>query len=313
METSLKLVSGAARQAVRSEHADAIRSLRKRAASDIIEIGNRLIDVKENHCAHGEWLPWLEAEFGWSESTALRFMRVAEMAAKSVTVTDLDIPIGSLYQLAAPSTPEPVRQAAFEAIANGEKVTPSDIREMVRIAKPILEDEEPQRGGSDHNHRAQGTGENEWYTPAQYIEAARELLGGFDLDPATSDAAQARVKAANWFTKEDDGLAQEWRGKVWLNPPYAQPLIQQFVDKLVEEVEAGNVTEAILLTHNYTDTGWFHAAERAAANICFTRGRIRFEGGDGSFAAPTQGQAFFYFGNRGGAFRQAFERWGFVR
>jgi hypothetical protein len=118
METSLKLVSGAARQAVRSEHADAIRSLRKRAASDIIEIGNRLIDVKENHCAHGEWLPWLEAEFGWSESTALRFMRVAEMAAKSVTVTDLDIPIGSLYQLAAPSTPEPVRQAAFEAIAN---------------------------------------------------------------------------------------------------------------------------------------------------------------------------------------------------
>jgi phage N-6-adenine-methyltransferase len=168
-------------------------------------------------------------------------------------------------------------------------------------------------GGSDHNHRAQGTGENEWYTPAQYIEAARELLGGFDLDPATSDAAQARVKAANWFTKEDDGLAQEWRGKVWLNPPYAQPLIQQFVDKLVEEVEAGNVTEAILLTHNYTDTGWFHAAERAAANICFTRGRIRFEGGDGSFAAPTQGQAFFYFGNRGGAFRQAFERWGFVR
>jgi hypothetical protein len=45
-------------------------------------------------------------------------MRVAEMAAKSVTVTDLDIPIGSLYQLAAPSTPEPVRQAAFEAIAN---------------------------------------------------------------------------------------------------------------------------------------------------------------------------------------------------
>jgi phage N-6-adenine-methyltransferase len=167
--------------------------------------------------------------------------------------------------------------------------------------------------GSDHNHRAQGTGENEWYTPAQYLDAARELLGGFDIDPATSDAAQARVKAAQWFTKDDDGLAQEWKGKVWLNPPYSQPLIHQFVAKLVEEVEAGNVTEAVMLTHNYTDTGWFHLAERAASNICFTRGRIRFEGADGSFASPTQGQAFFYFGPRGGAFRQAFQQWGFVR
>jgi hypothetical protein len=52
-------------------------------------------------------------------------------------------------------------------------------------------------GGSDHNHRAQGTGENEWYTPAQYLEAARELLGGFDLDPATSESAQARVRRSS--------------------------------------------------------------------------------------------------------------------
>jgi phage N-6-adenine-methyltransferase len=163
------------------------------------------------------------------------------------------------------------------------------------------------------NHRAQGTGENEWYTPEAYVEAAREVLGGFDLDPATSEEAQKRIKATAWFTAEDDGLDKPWTGRVWLNPPYSQPLIHQFVAKLVEEVEAGNVTEAILLTHNYTDTGWFHLAEEAAANICFTRGRIRFEGADGSLAAPTQGQAFFYFGQRGGAFRQVFSQWGFVR
>jgi phage N-6-adenine-methyltransferase len=195
-----------------------------------------------------------------------------------------------------------------------EKWTRKQLRQAVKkLGANFVPDDDEDGEDEVHNHRAQGTGENEWYTPAQYLDAARELLGGFDLDPATSEAAQARVKAAKWFTKDDDGLAQEWRGKVWLNPPYAQPLIQQFVDKLVEEVEAGNVTEAILLTHNYTDTGWFHTAERAAANICFTRGRIRFEGADGSFAAPTQGQAFFYFGNRGGAFRQAFQQWGFVR
>jgi hypothetical protein len=75
----------------------------------------------------------------------------AELAGKSETVSDLSIPIGSLYQLAAPSTPEPVRQAAFEAIANGEKVTPGHIREMVRIAKPILED---QGDGDGDEHKA---------------------------------------------------------------------------------------------------------------------------------------------------------------
>jgi hypothetical protein len=111
---------------------------------------DRLIDVKLNHCAHGEWLPWLEAEFGWTDETARRFMNVAKMA-KSHTVLDMEIPMGALYQLAAPSTPEPVRQIALEAITNGEKVTPGHIREMVRIAKPILED---QGDGDDDEHKA---------------------------------------------------------------------------------------------------------------------------------------------------------------
>jgi hypothetical protein len=42
--------------------------------------------------------------------------------------------------------------------------------------------------GND-NHRARGTGENEWYTPAKYIDDARKVLGQIDLDPATSDSA----------------------------------------------------------------------------------------------------------------------------
>jgi hypothetical protein len=116
----------------------------------------------------------------------------------------------------------------------------------------------------DENHRAEGTGDNQWFTPEQYIEAAREVMGGIDLDPASHPIAQQIVRAARFLTPDDDGLKQEWHGRVWLNPPYSQPLIGQFIDKLIVEMAGGRVTEAILLTHNYTDTAWFHRAEKSA-------------------------------------------------
>lgn len=163
------------------------------------------------------------------------------------------------------------------------------------------------------NHRSMGTGENEWYTPADHVERVRLFLGEIDLDPASSQIAQQAIQAGQYFTKEDDSLSREWFGRVWLNPPYAQPEIQQFAEKMVEEVRAGRVVEAVMLTHNYTDTAWFHIAESAASAICFTRGRIAFVSPEGEKAAPTQGQAFFYYGTRRDEFAQAFASVGFVR
>jgi phage N-6-adenine-methyltransferase len=166
--------------------------------------------------------------------------------------------------------------------------------------------------GQTDQRGASGTGENEWYTPDEYLDAARDVLGAIDLDPASSDAAQAMVKAARHFTKADDGLAQEWEGRVWLNPPYAQPDIANFVSKMVGECTHGGVTAAIMLTHNYTDTSWFHEAAGIADAICFTRGRVKFYDAAGTIAAPTQGQAFFYFGPDVDRFASRFARVGFV-
>lgn len=157
-----------------------------------------------------------------------------------------------------------------------------------------------------------GTGENEWFTPKKYLKLARDVLGKIDLDPASSTEAQKTVKADKHFTKEDSGLEAEWKGRVWLNPPYAQPLISQFVSKLVAEVSAGRVQQAILLTHNYTDTSWFHQAAGISSAICFTRGRIQFYNAQGEIAAPTQGQAFFYFGDNIKKFTQVFSDIGFT-
>jgi ParB family chromosome partitioning protein len=162
------------------------------------------------------------------------------------------------------------------------------------------------------NHRAGGTGENEWYTPAEYVEAARDVMGGIDLDPASSAVAQKTIKARRHYSKDDDGLAHKWAGRVWLNPPYAQPLIRQFADKVADEVQSGRVSEAIVLTHNYTDTAWFHVLAASCSAICFTRGRIGFLDPNGKKAAPTQGQAFFYFGANVGKFADRFAGFGFV-
>jgi hypothetical protein len=166
--------------------------------------------------------------------------------------------------------------------------------------------------GERHNPRTALTGNDEWHTPEPHIEAARDVLGAIDLDPASNARAQRTVRAAHYFTKHDDGLTKPWRGKVWLNPPYSKP-IADFVAKLVAEYQAGHVTEAILLTQASTDTACFHMALEAASAFCLTRRRIRFIGADEApKKSPTIGHCFFYFGSRGDVFAARFADFGFV-
>jgi phage N-6-adenine-methyltransferase len=156
------------------------------------------------------------------------------------------------------------------------------------------------------------SGEVEWYTPPEYIELARKVMTKIDLDPASSDDAQKIVQADKFLTVKDDGLKHAWKGRVWLNPPYRQPEISNFAQKTVDEVKAGNVSQAIMLTNNCTDTEWFHLLAGNCVAICFKRGRIKFinEGQEG--AAPTNGQAFFYFGHNIAGFLRVFSSTGII-
>ncbi len=161
-----------------------------------------------------------------------------------------------------------------------------------------------------HVHVAQNSGENEWYTPAEYIESARAVMGSIDTDPASSEIANATVNAYQFFTKDDDGLTKEWRGNVWMNPPYAQPLISQFSQAISKKFTDGETSQAIVLVNNATETAWFQLMAEYASAVCFPKSRIRFLDPNGKPGAPLQGQAILYFGEFPIAFRNEFQKYG---
>lgn len=112
-----------------------IRSLMKRTAQDIIEIGQRLIKVKKL-LGHGQYRKWIKAEFNWGKSTANSFENVAKQFAG---VQNLDVFAASaLYELAAPSTHEAARQEAIALAQAGEKISYKAAKEIKQKYKAKL-------------------------------------------------------------------------------------------------------------------------------------------------------------------------------
>ena len=81
----------------------------------------------KEHEGHGKFLAWIEENFGWSERTARNFMMVHDRF-KTANFADLEIDVSSLYLLAAPSTPEPVREVVMKYADEGERIVQKDVK-----------------------------------------------------------------------------------------------------------------------------------------------------------------------------------------
>jgi len=200
------------------------------------------------------------------------------------------------------------RDQIFEArqLRDAEKESPGVVARIVGDA--IARGEEPSKATVNRellHYRGMGTGQNEWYTPAEYISLVRDVMGAIDLDPASCAEANKTIGAVKFFTQREDGLRHDWIGRVWLNPPYSRTLVPQFAEKLKNEVVSGNTTEAIGVFHNTTDTRWFHSLAEVCAAICFPNRRIKFYRGE-DVAAPVNGQMFMYFGKHPSVFAKCF-------
>lgn len=129
---------------------------------------------------------------------------------------------------------------------------------------------------------------DEWETPQEIF---RELDAEFkfNLDPCASDENH---KCEKYYTKETDGLRQEWGGaRVFCNPPYSE--ISKWVEKAFRESK-NDGSVIVLLIPSRTDTKYFHNYIYHRAEIRFIKGRLKF--GKSKNSAPFPSMIVIYRG-----------------
>jgi len=89
---------------------------------------------------------------------------------------------------------------------------------------------------------------DDWSTPIDFFQDIERRFGSFDLDPCSD---HENAKADVYYTKAEDGLSKEWKGKVWMNPPYGK-FTSKWLEKFIEH------KNGIALVFARTDTLWFH-------------------------------------------------------
>jgi hypothetical protein len=189
------------------------------------------------------------------------------------------------------------------------------------------------------NHQLvnQTSGIVEYGSPPEIIEAARQVMGSIDLDPATSRAWNEVVRAKSIYTVEDDGLAQEWRGRIWMNHPFGKseracrhpckkstcgkrghhllndhPGNEEWINKLVSEYEAGRTVEALCITFASTSEQWFKPLLLRPQCFLVPRTNYYVIGGK-VMKGITKGSVVTYFGADYKKFAAVFTRFGVVK
>ena len=128
----------------------------------------------------------------------------------------------------------------------------------------------------------------QWLAPAKYRAAATVVMGGIDSDIDT----------------------EEWNGRLYLEMPRRDRL--EYAQRLVSLVERGEVTEAVVLAVNATETRWYRAIAGISSAWCLHAGRIRFTDKEGGTNLPIQGQVILYVGSNTSRFSEVFSDFGTI-
>ncbi len=265
----------------------------ERGLNTFVEVGTALLAIRDRRlyrAEFGTFEDYCRQRWGLVRRQADRLIQAAEMS-DNLRPMGLILPITE--RQARPLTglpPEQQREAWALAVqtAPDGKITASHVERVVNELK--------QPKASVHF----SSDTPEWNTPPLIIERALKVLGKIDLDPCANSKTEPNVKAKRYYTIGDDGLSQKWSGHVYMNPPYGRE-IEDWVIKLCESHESGDVVEAIALVPARVDTQWWSRLRDYP--VCFISGRLKF--GDAENSAPFP-SAVVYFGNEIDKFYYAF-------
>jgi len=284
-----------------------------------VDVGNALLTIRDDRLYRREYWTfeeYCEKRWEFSNRRANQFIEAAmTIATLGTMVPELAAP--AVERQVRPLTSLPPEQQAA-AWRRAVETAPAGRLTAAHVQGVIDDMQTPRQAPEDDPavvkvpHVAHNSGNNEWYTPAEYIAAARAVMGDIELDPATTEIANEVVRATRYYTADNDGLSHDWRAAtLWLNPPYASDLIGRFIDKLIAGIETAQVKAAIVLVNNATETHWFQTLAEYAAAVCFPAGRVKFWNPERE-SVPLQGQAIVYIGSNPLLFRSVFQDFGWT-
>jgi phage N-6-adenine-methyltransferase len=121
---------------------------------------------------------------------------------------------------------------------------------------------------------------DDWPTPQDFFDKINAQYGPLELDVC---ASSENTKCPRYYTQHDDGLAQPWTGRCWMNPPYGRT-IGLWMRKAYEESLRGALV--VCLVPSRTDTAWWHDYAMKG-DVTFIRGRLKFGGHKNSAPFPS--------------------------
>lgn len=244
------------------------------------EVGNALAQIRDwrlYRASYRTFEDYCIERWGMVASRARQLISSAEVVSNLKSVTTVTLPANEAQtRPLARLEPKQQVQVYLEATATapGGKLTAAHIDQVASVRYPAVQPVPPSpEPAPDRLAVMKSSASSEWYTPPKIIERVLMLLDDIDLDPCSNSATSPNVPAHTLYTREDDGLKQQWEGRVYLNPPYGDT-IGSWIDKLIIEYQAMQVEAAIALIPARTDTAWFWPLWQYP--LCFVRGRLKF-------------------------------------
>lgn len=261
--------------AVRTQ-AQAIRTVVRRTAQGIFEIGESLCDVHDRLAKRGDGVfqAWLKAEFNWSMSAAYRFMRVYQRLGVYANLTQISISTTALYILAEPDTPDSVIDEILGLGLSGKSITPTVVQSSVAHHAPKFKLGQKVRANGTI-YLVSGITSGGRYTLRPVLsgplknDVAEDQIEVLDTPPALTAPVIQSFPAAqpdpgqSRITEISASLVQPNQSS---NPPTSRPQQSDVQIEIAAKLSTANLTPFRIVAHTNGHSGTFSAGFDSQAN-----------------------------------------------